>query len=72
MIDPESPNGKWARLGCTIERTPRPGMPAHRAKRTIRRPDGSEVAIKYLPGEDLHAAEDRTASAMLEQMGGAE
>lgn len=34
----ESPNGLWRRLGYAIERGPR-------GKRTIRRPDGTEVLI---------------------------
>jgi hypothetical protein len=34
----ESPNGLWRRLGYAVERGPR-------GERTIRRPDGSTVAI---------------------------
>lgn len=66
MTHPDSPNGKWARLGCSIEREPIPGQPAYKSRRTIRAADGTVIPIEIRPGEDRHAAEDRTATALLE------
>ena len=52
-----SPNWYWQQLGYQIEREPTPSG----NRRTIRRPDGSVVAIEQRAGEYRHDAEVRAA-----------
>lgn len=54
-----SPNWHWQQLGYLIERTPT----AFSNRRTIRRPDGSEVVIEQRQGEHRADAEVRAAQA---------
>lgn len=56
---PYSPNWYWQQLGYQVERTPT----AFGNRRTIRRPDGSEVAIEQRQGEHRADAEVRAALA---------
>ena len=58
---PESPNGVWARLGCTIERLPK-------RVRVIRRPNGSVVEVARIGDEDSHDAELRVARGELKRL----
>lgn len=52
-----SPNWHWQQLGYQIERQPTPSG----NRRTIRRPDGTAVAIEQQEGEPRHDAEVRAA-----------
>lgn len=56
---PDSPNWHWQQLGYQVERSPTP----FGSRRTIRRPDGSEVAIETRHGEHRADAEARAAQA---------
>lgn len=57
---PDSPNGRWQRLGYSIECD-------HRGARTIRRPDGSVVDVPREEGEDKFSAEIRAAEREAQQ-----
>lgn len=58
---PHSPNWYWQQLDYTIEREV--GAAGNVSRRTIRRPDGSAVQIKMMPGEQGYDAELRAAHA---------
>ncbi|MFK8398132.1 hypothetical protein M2D07_006425 [Pseudomonas sp. BGr12] len=54
----DSPNWHWHQLGYQVEHQPRP---SGGNTRTVRRPDGTEVAIDQREGEHRADAEVRTA-----------